>query len=157
MNLSYLWCHDVAWVATMHPEVEDIRPDAPLHARVRQGTDKARFPHVDHWHPELNNHFSSGWFAAEVARKLGYGPVILCGVPLVGSESIDHDYLISVGKLPETASRTTWFDHYAIRLETAMAGKYPPMDPPAGIYSMSGFTRKFIGAPPRIAGEDHGG
>jgi|GEM_PF-922146 len=46
------------------------------------GAKRAKFAAVDCWWPDASGQGSSGWSAAKLAQLLGYGEVILCGVPL---------------------------------------------------------------------------
>lgn len=107
-------------------------------------------PWIDYEWPSLNwVQGSSGFAAALWARHgLGYDTAILCGVPI--SDAItDHDpnYLCN-SQIAVTDPHWTHGDenyvsycHRAIR-KIKEAGKAD------GIYSMSGWTREFLGAPP---------
>jgi hypothetical protein len=147
--------HRCDWVATLHPECRDYLEDAPpIHARLNAYRHKDAtpedFPWVTEWHPDCDNKFSTGWLAAEIAKKR-HDTVILCGVPMEGCYSEDHQWLIDQGRLPSKWHRFAMYSRYGRRFQLAMQGNPKfPIGPTEGIYSMSGVTRKYLGLPPKI-------
>lgn len=112
--------------------------EAPVH----------EYPSVTRW---FDGNMSTGaTSAAKAARMLlhvGYDPVILCGCPLTGSGYFDGEERVTghdcrrVGD-PEQDSHRTILNYrkkFKSLAETEFKGR---------VFSMSGLTRKLLGAPP---------
>lgn len=91
---------------------------------------REKYPHVDYWWDSYAKG-SSGWAARKVAAGMGFGPVILCGIPMeVGG--------YQNGKIAKMMVKQDVIDHYRnMILEDA------PWH--AGAFSMSGWTRDLLG------------
>lgn len=167
VNHAFLFV-DAEILATLHPEgykmycrEADARGKAvpPMHARYQQhhklaGFTMADFPEVVEWHQDLNQRLSSGWFGAELARKLGHDEVILCGIPMNGTHSRDREICRNWPKnertMPMKLGRAD-YKEFGARLLNAMNGhRYYTVDSTQGIFSMSGLTRELLGPPPRL-------
>jgi hypothetical protein len=94
---------------------------------------------VDYWVPEVWGGGGSAWDARKLATHIGYGPVILCGCPMVvgpyvGNHNLNgfmHREDIVAGFRDDIAKDLLWH---------------------AGCYSMSGWTRDLLGAYPDADG-----
>lgn len=89
-------------------------------------------PWVDFWWNGARGGGGSAWGARKVADLLGFGPVILCGAPLVPMNYTGHRMGMNMTKpeivaqyASEIASDTDWHE---------------------GAYSMSGKTKDILGA-----------
>lgn len=137
-------------------------PNAPpwrLHASShphRMACAKQLFPSVTDWHPhEVGVGATSASKAAKLGFILGFDEVILCGCPLdqpgyfageakvpqhVACERIGDHGLSRIGiPVQETRIVKGYRDKLAILAQTEFKGR---------VFSMSGFTKQCLGAPP---------
>ena len=104
---------------------------ASVHADVRAATRPAC---IEYWWTGLWGGGGSAWDARKLAASLGFGPVILCGCPLVAGPSVGslsfasfmHREDIVEGFRRDIEADTEW--HH-------------------GVKSMSGWTAEFLGSP----------
>lgn len=94
-------------------------------------------PWVDHWW-NTSARGSSGWAARKVAERMGFGPVVLCGVP------IDRGGYQG-GGLTKLWQKDEVVDHFRRLVEDDIEWH-------AGAYSMSGWTAQLLGQPPGAVG-----
>ncbi|MCR4282380.1 MAG: hypothetical protein NUV72_05070 [Bauldia sp.] len=90
-------------------------------------------PHVDHWWEGARGKGGSAWGARKLASLMGFGPVILCGCPLVPGNYANH-------RPGMIMTRAEVVGAYAFEIKA-------DADWHEGCYSMSGATKEILGAP----------
>lgn len=110
-------------------------PDFEVHSHGYKNFDKLQdaYPYVDYWWPDAKGTGTSAWAAAKMARQMGFSEIILCGVTLerrpYADKTMAKDFrLAEVLKIYRDYIRKdgTWH---------------------VGVKAMSGWPRKFFGAP----------
>jgi hypothetical protein len=110
-------------------------------------------PFIDRIWPELSGvGGTSAWGAARIARLMGADEVILCGCPLVAAEYGDayHDDTVAEAALWAGAKQNRgepWSNDHAVRQYQRQIESDVQQGLAEGIRSMSGWTRKTLGAP----------
>ena len=109
----------------------------------------ASFPSVTHWwEGDVSSGATSAGKAALIGIKMGYWPIVLCGCPMDGSGyhpgegTLTKDsscQRIGDPKMQERRTIKRYREQMANLARTAFLGK---------VFSMSGFTKKVLGAPP---------
>lgn len=94
------------------------------------------YPYVDFWAPETACQGSSGWCAVRLAKLLGFEERILCGIPIEARRYADKTPA-RYWQNSKTNAVSTFRKH--IEKDTAYH---------KGTYSMNGWTRELLGAPP---------
>lgn len=112
-------------------------PDCTIHAHGdREQLEKRQrlYPYVQHWWPDAAGVGTSTWAAVKMAKMMGFGPIVICGMPLermpYGDMSFARDF--------RRRDVTRIYREYVAR-DTAWH---------EGVFAMSGWTRKFFGEPP---------
>lgn len=100
---------------------------------IKNNHPTVEFPWVDCWWPNLHTGGSSGWLAAKIAQRLGFGHIILCGMPIDGSKHLEKDPLNSGWSNPKQAQSC----RKVIESEVYMKPY---------VRSMSGWTKEYFGA-----------
>ena len=172
VNFSASVVNGIEHVWTQHIEIASrIKAQRPVkvHSRPRKfqtrvngttwmtGVSKAQEDEVDYLWPDLGwVAGSSGFSAALWARHgMGFDEVILAGVPLTKDDrtyAADYDAATRAGSRPPQHD----FDkHYAspdsLEHWQQCIRNFTEQGRTVGIYSMSGFTREWLGAPLRKA------
>jgi hypothetical protein len=110
-------------------------------------------PFIDKTWPQLLcTGGTSAWGAARIARLIGYEEVILCGCPLEAARHGDfyHDEEILEVATGAGASRyrgEPFANDHAVRSYQRFIESDAVLGYAAGVKSMSGWTRKHLGAP----------
>ena len=91
------------------------------------------YPWFDHWWPELQVGGTSAWMAAKIAAAIGFGEIILCGVPIEPGPYINGE------------------DNWSDRNEAMIESYRAPIRKDTAMYplvrSMSGWTKELLGRP----------
>ena len=90
-------------------------------------------PHVDHWWEDARGGGGSAWGARKLAWLMGFEPVVLCGCPLDAGVYVGN---YSLGGLMARGDV----------IGQLRAGIEAEPEWHEGAYSMSGWTRDFLGA-----------
>lgn len=146
------------------PNAPPIRVHACCHPH-RKGMMSGMFPSVTDWHPhEIGVGATSASKAAKLAFLLGATEVILCGCPMnqegyfegeakvpqhvmcnrIGSFGNAHGLFKSNGQ-PLPVQETRIIKGYRANLKILAEGEFK-----GRVFSMSGFTREQLGAPPEV-------
>lgn len=115
------------------------------HAAVvtERGCHPDKVPAVDYWWPELwKPARTSAWFAAEIARLMGFERILLCGCPMNGGDGYYNDTAKSSERFGVIKPNGSYVVSVrdSIRL-VAEEGLMPE------VRSMSGYTRELFGGP----------
>ena len=126
-------------------EVEIHMPKKKIMEKFKQHVDRA-------WPELIGTGGTSAWGAAKIAKLLGYEEVILCGCPLEVAKHGDcyHDPEIFDAAVASGASRNRgepFANSNAIRGYQRFIESDIVLGAASGIRSMSGWTRKKLGAP----------
>lgn len=120
----------------------DFMPNYPItvHAGRFGGIrdDRPALDYVDCYWPRLQTggtSGSSGWLAAKIAVKLGFGPVVMCGCPIDNSAHAEPD-----PKRPESSWQTNPKQAASARDVILREADFHPF-----VRSMSGWTREILG------------
>lgn len=100
---------------------------------AKANRNRERMPWIDYWW-QSSAKGTSTWAARKIATFMGFETVVLCGMPLeTGS--------YQGGKMAKLFQQQSVIDHFRkmIRHDTAWHDE---------VYSMSGWTRDLLGAPP---------
>lgn len=90
-------------------------------------------PWVDYWWEDVRGGGGSAWGARKLATLMGFAPVVLCGAPLDPGGYASNP----IAKLMR---REDVIENFRREIET-------DKDWHEGVYSMSGWTRDFLGEP----------
>ncbi len=101
--------------------------------RPELGKTPEDYPSVTHWWKHLSASGSSSWFAARIARIIGFDEIILCGVPLSPMGYADDKTAPKWDR-----ERAVAAFHRAVTKDRAMH---------EFTFSMSGWTKELLGAP----------
>lgn len=162
-NAEHMLCGHEEKAEFFVRERRRVFPNAPpiqVHATAhkhRLGMMAGMFPSVTDWHPhEVGVGATSASKGAKLAFLLGFDEVILCGCPMD-----QPGYFPGEAKVPQHISCQRIGDHgiakglgipvqetrivkaYRARLKELAAGEFK-----GRVFSMSGFTREQLGAPP---------
>jgi hypothetical protein len=126
----------------------------PIHvhanwASKRRASLSASFPSVTHWwEGDVSSGATSAGKAALIGIKMGFWPIILCGCPMDGSGYHPDEGTLTkdpscqrIGdpKMQERRTIKRYRERMANLAQTTFLGQ---------VFSMSGFTRMVLGAPP---------
>ena len=107
-----------------------------FHAWKPKGTDsEADYPAVDYWWPKLWVGGTTSWFAARVARAMGFDEIILCGVMFEPGPHCDNS---PAPAFDSGAWRSVLNMRNAVERDRAM---HPH------VRAMNGWPRELLGAP----------
>jgi len=123
------------WVAA---QCDAFGDDFTVHAPGKPewlGHNTRNYRWVDHWWPNVMSKGSSGWGAVLLAKAMGFREVILCGVP------IDTQRYANGQPAPWWQRNTKTVKNFRKAIEL-------DKDSRIGTYSLSGWTRDLLGAPP---------
>jgi hypothetical protein len=118
-------------------------PDAPplyIHASRRGGTNPQGVTHI--WE-NVSTGGTSAWKAVRIGKAMGYEELILCGCPLDDSGyAAGESDGIAHGCARIGLGEGRMFNNYRATF------KKRAREEGAGVYSMSGYSRELLGAPP---------
>lgn len=110
---------------------------------------KNAYPGVTDWHgPEMSSGATSAGKAALIGLKLGFYPIILAGCPMDGSGYDPKEAVVKHDKSCQRVGDSRWQQRrmicgYREKLVALAGTTFKDR-----VFSMSGFTRTHLGAPP---------
>lgn len=106
---------------------------------------------TDWWGPEMSSGATSAGKAALIGMAMGFDPIVLCGCPMDGSGYAPNEAVVphdrSCARVGHAAAQgkrmiLSYREKMISLARTTFKGK---------VFSMSGFTREHLGAPPAAA------
>lgn len=121
-----------------------------VHSTEHSGVSKADCPSVTQWWSKaMSSGATSAGVAAKIGLAMGFEWIVLCGCPMDGSGyfnpeetgGFDHRVNVRIGDPEKQGHRTV--DGYRRKMKALADGEFK-----GRVFSMSGYTREILGAPP---------
>lgn len=117
------------------------------HPRRRPTPPSAEYPSVTDWHTGVSSGATSAGKAAMIGLKLGFSRVVLCGCPMDGSGYTFDELAVPMTPGMQRIGDPSKQDRLTIRRYREAMAKLAANEFKGRVHSMSGFTRRVLGAP----------